>query len=246
VRNTLQTPLLLLMVVVGVVLLIACANVASLMLARGAVRQREMAVRLAVGASRRRLAGQLLVESLLLSLTGGLAGLAFAFGCVRLLLGFVPRYGQQLALTVSPDVRLFAFAFVVSAATGVVFGLAPALQSTRPDLVTALKAEAAASTGGRVTLRKALVVGQVALALLLLVGAGLFVRTLQHLGSVDLGFRPERTVVVDIDPSRNGYKGQRLRDFYERLRAEVQRVPGIRSVALATITPLSGMSWTRT
>ena len=243
VRDTLEKPLLLLAVVVGVVLLIACANVASLMLARGAARQREMAVRLAIGAGRSRLAGQLLVESLLLSLAGGMAGLVFAYGCVRLVLGFVPQYGQQLALTVSPDVRLLAFTSVISVVTGLVFGLAPALQSTRPDLVTALKVETAAPTRGRITLRRLLVVGQVALSLLLLVGAGLLVRTLQNLGAVDLGLRPERTLVADIDPTGLGYKGQRLREFYERLRANVARAPGVRSVTLASITPLSGGRW---
>ena len=243
VRNILEKPLMLLMVVVGLVLLIACANVASLMLARGAARQREMAVRLAVGASRSRLAGQLLVESILLGLLGGIAGLAFAYLCVQMLLGFVPRFGtSQLDLQVSPDLRLLAFTFAVSLLTGVVFGLAPALQSTRPDLVPALK-DNTPRRHSRPTLRKALVVAQVVLSLLLLVGAGLFVRTLQNLRDIDTGFRRDRTLIVDVDPSRNGYKGQRLRDFYERLRAGVERLPGVESVSLATITPLSGMQW---
>jgi predicted permease len=118
------------------------------------------------------------------------------------------------------------------------------VQAIRADLVSGLKADTAlAGARSRVTLRKALVVAQVALSLLLLVGAGLFVRTLQNLGAVDLGFRPEHTIVADVDPSRNGYRGQRLREFYERLRAEVQRVPGVRASTLASITPLTGMSW---
>jgi len=256
-RNTLEKPLLVLMVVVGLVLLIACANVASLMLARGAARQREMAVRLAVGARRSRLAAQLLVESVVLGLLGGLLGLVFAYGCVQLLLGFVPRAGMSpVDLQVSPDLRLLAFTFVVSLLTGVIFGLAPALQSTRPDLVPALKDDipgmwdppAVGLRGrrrrrSRFTLRRALVVTQVALSLLLLVGAGLFVRTLQNLRDIDIGVRHDRTVLVNVDPSRSGYKGQRLRDFYERLRAAVEWTPGVQSVSLATITPLGGMRW---
>lgn len=242
-RNTLERPLVVLMVVVGVVLLIACANVAVLMLARGAARQREMAVRLAVGASRSRLAGQLLIESVVLGLVGGMVGLLFAYGCVHVLLSFVPRSGgSQVDIQVSPDLRLLAFTFVVSLLTGVVFGLAPALQSTRPDLVPALK-EDTPRRRSRPTLRNALVVAQVALSLLLLVGAGLFVRTLQNLRDIDTGFRRDRTVIVDVDPSRNGYKGQRLRDFYERLRAGVERLRGVQSASLATITPLGGMHW---
>jgi predicted permease len=250
VRNTMEKPLLVLMVVVGVVLLIACANVASLMLARGVARQREIAIRLAVGATRVRLAGQLLVESLALSLLGGLLGLVFAYLCVQMLLGFVPRMGSgQVDLHVSPDLRLLAFAFGVSVLTGVLFGIAPALQSTRPDLVPALKDDVLGDRAwrgrrrSRLTLRKALVVAQVALSLLLLVGAGLFVRTLQNLRDLDTGFRRDRTVLATIDPGRNGYKGQRLRDFYEQLRARVQRLPGVRSASLASITPLGGMQW---
>ncbi len=253
VRNTLEKPLVVLMVVVGLVLLIACANVASLMLARGAARQREMAVRLAVGASRSRLAGQLLVESIVLGLLGGVVGLVFAYGCVHLLLGFMPQSRfSQVDLQVSPDLRLLAFTFAVSLLTGALFGLAPALLSTRPDLVPALKDDSSGNPAfagrrgrrrSRVTLRKTLVVVQVALSLLLLVGAGLFVRTLQNLRDLDTGFRRDHTMLVSIDPSRSGYKGQRLRDFYERLRAGVERQPGVQSVSLATITPLTGMQW---
>jgi len=254
-RNTLEKPLLVLMVVVALVLLIACANVASLMLARGAARQREIAVRLAVGAGRSRLVAQLLVESILLGLFGGLVGLAFAYGCVQLLLGFAPQASTApVDLHVVPDLRLLAFTFVVSLLTGVLFGLAPALQATRPDLVSALKDDLAwAPTAGRfarrtrrrgrVTARRALVITQVALSLLLLVGAGLFLRTLENLRNIDRGFREDRTIVVTVDPSRNGYKGQRLRDFYERLRAGIERTPGVGSVALASITPLGNMRW---
>ncbi len=245
VRNRLEKPLLVLLAVVGLVLLIACANVANLMLARGAARAREIAVRLALGAGRARLGGQLLAESLLIALLGGVAGLALSQFGVRALLEFMPQSGwSQVSLEVSPDLRLLAFTFAISLLTGVLFGMAPALQCTRPALAPALKeGGAGAAAGSRVRLRKTLVVVQVALSLLLLVGAGLFARSLGNLRDVDLGFRSDRTVVVSVDPSRNGYKGQRLRDFYERLRAGAEALPGVRSVSLAFITPLAGSRW---
>jgi predicted permease len=245
IRSQLERPLLIVTVVVGVVLLIACANLASVMLARGAARQREIAVRLALGAGRSRLAGQLFAESVLIALAGGALGLAFAYFGVQVLLGLMPKTSwMQVSITVSPDVRLLGFTFGVTLLTAVLFGIVPALRSTRPDLVPALKEDAAGATGApRITLRKALVVVQVALSLLLLVGAGLFVRSLGNLREIDLGFRPERTIIVTIDPTGNGYQGQRLRDFYERLRAGALRLPGVQSASLARIAPLSGARW---
>ncbi len=244
-RTQLALPLLVLMAVVGVVLLIACANVASLMLGRAAARRREIAVRLALGASRARLAGQLLVESTVLGLAGGIAGLAFAYLCVQVLLTYASQGGgAQTAIHVTPDVRLLGFTLVVSIATGLLFGLAPALRATRPELVPALKDDGAAGHGReRVLLRKMLVVAQVALSLLLLVGAGLFARTLVNIQNLDAGFRRGQTIMAAVDPSRNGYKGQRLRDFYERLRADTERIPGVQAVSLAAITPLAKMRW---
>jgi predicted permease len=244
-RNRLEKPLIVLMSLVGLVLLIACANVANLMLARGAARQHEMAIRLAVGATRARLITRLLAESVLIALMGGAAGLLLAYFGVDLLLGFVPPSGEiQVAFEVTPDVRLLAFTFAVSLLTGIVFGIAPALRCTRPDLVPVLKEEVPGSTGSsRLTLRNALVVVQVALSLLLLIGAGLFVRSLGNLRSVDTGFSREQTVIVSLDPERNGYKGQRLRDFFERVRARAEVLPGVQSASVAAITPLSGMRW---
>ena len=244
-RNRLEKPLVVLMVVVGLVLLIACANVANLMLARGAARQREMAVRLAIGASRSRLTGQLLVESIVIALLGGVAGLLLSYFGVQALLEFVPQPGwSQVTINVSPDMRLLAFTLVVSLLTGVLFGIAPALQCTRPALASTLKEEVPGAAGSsRLTLRNALVVIQVALSLLLLIGAGLFVRSLTNLRDIDTGFRRDHTVIVTVDPSRNGYKGQRLRDFYEQLRANVQTLPGVQSMSLANITPLAGSRW---
>ena len=245
-RTVLRTPLLVLMAVVGLVLLIACANVANIMLARGAGRQREIAIRLAVGAGRGRIASQLLTESLLVALVGGAAGVGFAYLGIRVVLDrFLPTSGwTDVSLDVSPDLSVLAFTLGVSVLTGVLAGLAPGWQATRARVVTALKDDVPGRTGSsRVLLRRLLVVSQVALSLLLVVGAALFVRSLANLRGLDAGFRREQTLVAFVEPSRNGYKGQRLHDFYERLRAEVERLPGVRSAALSAITPLGGMRW---
>ena len=244
VRNRLEQPLLVLMAVVGLVLVIACANVANLMLARGASREREIAVRLAVGASRGRLIRQLLTEGTMLAIAGGIAGLAVAYGGVQVLLQFLPQAGGSApTLAVAPDFRVIGFTAAVSLLTGLLFSVAPALQSTKPALVTALKENTAGAGLSRFGLRNILVVVQVALSLLLVIGAGLFVRSLGSLGDVDAGFRREHTVIAAIEPGRNGYSGQRLRDFYQRLLASVKRIPGVQSAALANITPLSGSRW---
>ena len=245
-RRTFQRPLLILMAVVGFVLLIACANVANIMLARGASRQREVALRMAVGAGRSRLAIQFVTESVLIAVTGGLAGIAVAWVGVRVLLErFLPASGpSRITLDLTPDLTMLGFTFAVSLLTGVLAGLAPALQATKPNLVPALKDDVPGRSGSsRVLLRRGLVVVQVALSLLLLVGAALFVRTLGNLRDVEAGFRRTQTVIASVEPSRNGYKGQRLREFYERWHQEVERLPGVRSVSLARITPLSGSRW---
>jgi predicted permease len=247
VRERMAQPLLIMMVVVGLVLLIASVNVANLMLARGAARQREIAVRLAMGATRARLTGQMLVESILIALIGGAVGLVFAYVGVDLLVGFVPRQGMgPIAIDGSPDLRLLAFTCAVALLTGLLFGTVPALQSTRPSLVPALKEEAPGAAGpARHRLRSVLVVAQAALSLLLLIGAALFVRSLGNLHHINPGFRSDNTWVIQVDPSRNGYKGQRLRDFYERLRASCETLPGVQSLSLATIVPLGGMRWSQ-
>ncbi len=244
-RNQMEKPLLVLMAVVALVLLIACANVASLMLARGAARQREIAVRLAIGATRARLTGQLLVESIVIAILGGAAGFLFAYAGVKALLEFVPQQGIGLVtIHASLDLRLLGFTCAVSLFTGVLFGMAPALQSTRPDLLPALKEEVPGAAGvSPHRMRSALVVAQVALSLLLLIGAGLFIRSLGRLRDIDPGLRADNTWLIRVDPNRSGYKGQRLRDFYERLRAQSEHLPGVQSLSLATITPLTGMRW---
>ncbi len=244
-RTTLSQPLTVLMIVVGLVLLIACANVANLLLARAAARRQEIAVRLAIGSGRGRLIWQLLTESTLLGILGGAAGLGFAFLGVRVLIQLMPQSGwTPVELNVSPDLRLLGFTFAVSIITGALFGLAPALQSTRPALVPALRQEAG-STGTRegFRLRKSLVVLQVALSLLLLIGAGLFVRSLENLRTLDAGFHKDHLLFVNVDPARVGYKGQRLRGFYDRLRERVESLPGVRTATLASITPLGRSRW---
>jgi predicted permease len=244
-RERLSQPLVVLMIVVGVVLLIACANVASLLIARAAARRQEIAVRLAVGSSRSRLIWQLLTESTILGILGGIAGLVFAIFGVQVLLRFLPQSGfVPIALDVSPDLRVLAFTLGVSIVTGALFGLIPALQSTKPDLVPALRQDAGSTgTRGGFRLRKGLVVAQVALSLLLLIGAGLFVRSLSNLKNLDAGFRKEHLLVIHANAEGAGYKGQRLRDLYENLRMRTEAIPGVRAATLARITPLGGARW---
>ncbi len=239
-RSTLRTmmtqPLEVLAAVVALVLLIACSNLAGLLLVRGAARQREISVRLALGASRGRLVRQLLTESLLLSLAGGVFGLLLAFWMGSVLPRFLPPAPFPLRVDVTPDWRLIAFTFGVSVLTGILCGVLPAWQSTRPDLTSGLKAETAGSTGparGRLVLRKILVVSQVALSLLLLAGAGLLIRTLRNLEALDPGFARERILMAALDPSMQGYKDPDTMAFYERLLERVAALPGVRSASLA-------------
>jgi predicted permease len=242
-RSQIQKPLTVLMTVVALVLLIACANVANLLLARAAARQREIAIRLAVGAGRARLVRQLVLETVVVAIAGGIAGTAFAWWGVRVLITFLPKRSVPVALDLTPDWRLLAFSFGICLAVGLVCGIVPALQATRPNLTTALKNEAAA--GGRIRFdpRRALVVTQVAISLLLLIGAGLFVRSLKNLKALDVGFVRERVLLVNVNPNMMGYKGQRLREFYERLLQRTRSLPEVRQAALANITPLAGSRW---
>jgi predicted permease len=245
-RNSLEMPLLVLMAMVGAVLLIACANVANVLLARGAGRGRELAIRMAMGAGRGRIVSQLLTESLVMALAGGAGGVLLAWvGGGALLARFVPQTsGSPVEIDVAPDLAVLAFTTAISILTGVIAGLAPAFQATRPSLVPALKTDTAGAAGSsRALLRRLLVVSQVALSLLLVIGAALFSRSLGNLERLDLGFRRDRLAIAFTDPGRNGYKGQRLHDFYERLREGVERVPGVQSASLSAISPLAGMRW---
>src|SRR5262249_26238142 len=186
-RNDFSTALIVLMCMVGLVLLIACANVANLLIARAFMRQKEIAVRLSLGASRGRLVRQMLVESLVLSSAGGVVGVALAVGLTRGLLAFVPTDGRPLSITAQPDLRILTFTLLLTFATGILFGLVPALRASRHDPWTTLKdtVGSIAGSGGSLFLRKGLVTAQVALSFLLLFGAGLFLRSLHNLTTPD-------------------------------------------------------------
>jgi len=238
-RQNYGTALIVLMCMVGVVLLIACFNVANLLIARAAARQKEVAVRLAVGASRRQLLGQLLVESLILSLAGGAAGLALAYVMIRGLLSFLPSDGTPLLLHATPDPRILAFNAALAILTGVLFGLAPAWQSTRFDLWSTLKDTGGAVTGhgsGSVRMRKILVTAQVTLSFLMLAGAGLFVKTLANLKNTSTGFRGiDNLVTFQVDPALNGYTAAQIQVFYRQALQNLRATPGVTSAAVATV-----------
>ncbi len=244
-RGEVSEPLGILTITVAVVLLIACANIANLLLARFIARRREIAIRLAVGAGRVRLIRQLLTESILLSVLGGSAGLVFAWGGVQVLLGFLPRGTFPLELNLSPDLRLLGFAFLLSLASGVIFGLVPALRAARPQLAAELRSEVSSQTGrlARWDLRRGLVCFQVALSLLLLASAGLFIRTLDNLRAQDPGMVRENLLFIETNVEQLGYQPQREREFFERLTSEVQRLPRVRAAGVATIAPLEGSRW---
>jgi predicted permease len=244
-RRELRTPLWVLMATTGMVLLIACANIANLLLARATGRQKEIAVRLAMGATRGRIVTQLLIETLSLSALGGILGLALAFwGDKALMAIYLPSESNELNISTAPDLRILLFTLVVTVVTGVIFGLAPALQSTRPDVGRTLKDQAGAVVGGgHGRLRNALVVTQVALSLLLLIGAGLFLRSLKNLSNLGPGFPAERLVGFNIDPSLNGYMPQRLNTFYQQLTDNLSAIPGVKSVAVASMRIMENDEW---
>ena len=249
-RQNYGTALIVLMCMVGVVLLIACFNVANLLIARAAARQKEVAVRLAVGASRRQLLGQLLVESLILSLAGGAAGLALAYVMIRGLLSFLPSDGTPLLLHATPDPRILAFNATLAIFTGVLFGLAPAWQSTRFDLWSTLKDTGGAVTGhgaGSVRLRKILVIAQVTLSFLLLAGAGLFVKTLANLKNTSTGFRGIGNLITfQVDPALSGYTAAQIQGFYRQALQHLRTTPGVESAGVATVALLEGNEWDST
>jgi predicted permease len=229
--------LFILMSVVGLVLLIACANVANLLLARATARRKETAIRLALGAGRLRLIRQSLTESVLLATLGGALGLALAFQGGEFLLALIPRGEMPLALDVRPDARILIFCAVISIVSGILVGLAPALRATRVDVSPVLKVASGSLRSGygrsRVGLGKVLVASQVAMSLLLLIGAGLFVRSLQKLNSIDAGFNREDLLLFGIDGTLNGYKDARLVNLYRQIQAQVAAIPDVRSVSLS-------------
>ena len=247
-RDQSKTPLLLLMGMVGLVLLIACANVANLLLARASSRQKEVALRLALGASRARLVRQLLVECLVLAVAGGMLGIAISLWTADLLLRALPFEAAARVLSPDPDLRVALFALTLSLATGVVFGLVPALQSTRPDLAPTLKNESGTLMGGSAPFRfrKGLVVAQVALSLLLLIGAGLFTRSLMNLRHLNPGFEPQHVIAFSVDPSLSGYEPERRLTFFKDAQEEVAAEPGVRSVSMAEVPLMTNSDMSHT
>jgi len=246
-RSQFSEPLRILMAVVGLVLLIACANVANLLLARATARRKEIAVRLALGAGRLRLIRQLLTESMLLALAGGALGLFFAWWGSSFLLALVGSGRNPVFLNLTPDARALGFTAAASFLAGILFGMAPAWRATRIDLIPALKDNTRISRGGaRLGLGKTLVVTQVALSLLLLIGAGLFVRSLEKLKSLDAGINRENVLLVSTDPQMIGYQrgARQIVDLYERMRERIKAIPGVRNVSFSDDVPLGGRGTT--
>ena len=239
-----KTALLVLLGAVGFVLLIACANVANLMIARAASRQKEIAVRLALGAGRARIVRQLLVEGLLLALAGGLAGLIISPWAIRLLIGIMPETDPPLRFSTDPNLRLVFFTMAISVVTAVIFGLLPALQAARPAIARVLKDQAGAVVGGgQARWRKMLVVAQVSLSLLLLIGAGLFGRSLHNLRSLNPGFEVSNLLSFQVDPTLNGYNPERAKLFYRQLTDSLAALPSTSSAAMCVVPPLTFDEW---
>jgi predicted permease len=243
-RGEFADPLTLLMAMVGVVLLIACANIANLMLARATGRQREIGVRLALGAARARLIRQLLTESLLVAVCGGALGILFAKAGTRLLLAMVSGAYTDLGLEVPSDSRVLLFTGLISITTALLFGLAPAIRATRLDINQTLAANARGSIGGRGRAQtgRVLAVSQVALSLVLLVGAALFVQSLHNLIAENLGYSRDHLLTVQVDPVAAGYKGASVPALYEKVREELRTIPGVRGVTLSNTGLFAGES----
>jgi predicted permease len=239
-RRQFSRPLQALMVIVGLVLLIACANVANLMLVRAAGRRKEFAVRLALGATRLRLLRQMLTESLLLVSLGGLLGLLFARWGGTLLVSFFTAGSHPLFVKLTLDHRVLLFTAGVALLTGLIFGLTPALQATRVDPAPALKDSAGSGARSRARFGRSLVVTQVALSLLLLIGAGLFLQTLRNLKNIDAGFRRDGVMTMRVFPPGLIYKGARLVNLWTDILGRVESLPGLRSASLSTLSPLDG------
>jgi predicted permease len=238
-RRWMAQPMYVLMAAVGLVLLVACANLASLLLARGASRQHEYAVRGAIGAGRWRLARQSLTESVVLALAGGILGLVFAQGGKAAVLSMMWDMAEDFHRDTSSDVRVLAFTFGVSLATALLFGLLPALKSAWVNPVDGIKARAMAGVS-RLRLGKALVTIQVGLSLLLVVGAGLTVRTFANLSNVDVGFDTENLLLFRLDAGQAGYEKEQLTEFYDGLGRSLSAIPGVRSVSYSNMAPLGG------
>ncbi|HLJ17292.1 MAG TPA: ABC transporter permease [Bryobacteraceae bacterium] len=248
-RRQYSRPLLVLMTMVVFILAIACANIANLLLARATARRREVAVRLSLGASRIRVVRQLLTESMLLALPGGILGLGIAAGGIRFLIWLLAGGREDFNLRAELDWRVLAFTIAVAFATGIFFGLAPAIAATRVDITPALKesrASAARRRGRRIGLSEFLVASQIALSLLLVLGAAIFVRTLANLHAVEIGFNQENVLTFSLDASQAGYQDAALRAFYARMNERFRVLPGVRAATVTDMPLVAGANhWTR-
>ena len=239
-----KAPLTLLLGVTTFVLLIACANIANLLLARGAARAPEMAIRLSIGAGRGQLVRQLLGESCLLALLGGAGGLVVAQWTLHLMAALLPAQAADMVqLKIDPIVMLFAAALAIG--TGVLFGLFPALHSTRPDLISALKGQSGQPSGARsaARFRTSLATAQIAISMALLVSAGLFTRSLANVSRVDLGLKADNVIMFHLSPELNGYKPEQTRQLFERVEDEIRALPGVTGVSSSTVPLISGSNW---
>ncbi len=239
-RQSYEQPLRVMLIVVGLTLLVACANIANLLLARSVTRRQEMAVRLALGAGRFRLVRQMLTESLLLAFFGSALGWLLAWSSKNLLLMWSPGRSGQLDAELHMDWRVFVFTTAIALLTGLLFGLAPAIRATRVELNSAIKENARGSKGSLSVLGKSLVIVQVAVSLVLLVGAGLFIRTLHNLQNVAPGFNAENLLLFRLDPRTKGYSNEQIAPLLQRVCERVETVPGVKSVTISEFTPLSG------
>ncbi|MDQ3997841.1 MAG: ABC transporter permease [Gemmatimonadota bacterium] len=239
-----RTPLILLLSITGIVLLIACANIANLLLARAAGRSLEMAVRLSLGASRRQILSQLLTESVVLAVLGGLVSLLIANWTLRGIAAIMPPEAAQ-TLQVGLRLPVIVFAAALSIGTGLLFGMFPAIHSTRPDLVTTLRAGSGKHSGARAAarFRTSLVTAQIALSMALLISAGLFIKSLRNVTRVDLGLRADSVVKFGISPERNGYSRARSQGLFLRVEEELARIPGVTAVAAARVPLIAGSNW---
>jgi predicted permease len=239
-----RTPLFFLFGITGLVLVIACANIANLLLARGAQRGGEVAVRLALGATRGQLLAQLLTESLLLAVLGGAASLLMAMWTLAGMRALMPSDGGEL-LQFTLNGRAIVFTALLSLATGLLFGMFPALHTTRPDLISSIRANAGQLAGARAAarFRSSLVTAQIALSMALLIAAGLFVRSLLNISRVDLGIRIENVITFGVSPELNGYTRERSRVLFERLQEELAAIPGVSGVTEAQVPLLAGSNW---